>query len=204
MTKGNTDTRSIYADAEVVARSTQNRFTLGGNYSRAEDKGERTVDNMTGYMKYDYFVSRQWYFFAALSGTKDKFKDLNLRTAAGLGVGYQFWESDIGNLSLEIGPSYINEDLIEAEDDDYAAGRWALNFDHWLFSKRVQFFHYHEGLVGLEDASDLFLRSQTGFRLPILANFNATAQFNYDWDNTPPPGTRKADEYYIVSLGYTW
>ncbi len=204
MTKGNTDTKTVYADAELVARTRENRFTLGGVYSRDEDRGERTSDALLGYMKYDHFLTPAWFFYAALSGLKDRFKDLNLRTVAGLGVGYQVWDAPLRSLSLEAGLSYVNEDFIVTADEGYAAGRWAVNFEHWLFAKRTQFFHFHEGLVGLEDTNDVFISSRTGLRFPLLERFNATVQFNYDWDNSPPAGTRKGDENYIFTLGYAF
>jgi putative salt-induced outer membrane protein YdiY len=204
VTKGNTNTKTFYSDAEMIARSAQNRFTIGGLYNRAEDNNEKTVDNATGYMKYDHFLTRKWYLFANLTGTKNEFKDLNLRTLGGLGVGYQVLETPLTNLSLEAGVNYVNEDFILAEDKSYPAGRWAVNFDHYLFQKRLQFFHFHEGLLGLESSDDVFIRSQTGVRFPLHGNFNATAQLNYDWDKSPPPGKEKADKNYIFTLGYLW
>ena len=204
ITSGNTDTKTFYGDAEAVARSKQNRFTIGGLYNNAEDHNVTTVKNATGYMKYDHFLTEKWYLYANLTGTKDQFKDLNLRSAAGLGVGYQFLETPLTNLLLEAGVSYVNEDFTVAEDESYPAGRWAVNFDHYLFQKRLQFFHFHEGLIGLESADDMFIRSQTGLRFPIYTNFNATAQLNWDWDKSPTPGSEKSDKNYIFTLGYAW
>ncbi len=202
VTRGNTETDSYYGDGELVARTKKNRFTLGGRFTREKDKGDSTVDNQTGYMKYDHFLTKKLYVQTNARGTKDRFKDLNLRTAFGVGLGYQFLETDRSNLSFEAGLSYVNEDYIEAEDDSFAAGRWALSFDHLLYRDVVQFFHFHEGLLSLEDNDDLTILSQTGLRFFFLKNFNATAQFNYDWDKSPSPGLRKADKTYLFTLGY--
>jgi len=202
VTRGNTQTDSYYGDGELVARTQKNRFSLGGRFVREKDKGDDTVDNQTAYMKYDHFVTKKLYFQANARGTKDRFKDLNLRTAFGLGLGYQFLETDRSNLFFEAGVSYVNEDYIVAEDNGFAAGRWALGFDYLLYKDMVQFFHSHEGLLSLENSDDLSLLSQTGFRFFFLKNFNATAQFNYDWDKSPSPGLKKADKTYIFTLGY--
>ena len=35
---GNTDTQDIYADGEFIARTDQNRFTIGGLYKRSENE----------------------------------------------------------------------------------------------------------------------------------------------------------------------
>ena len=121
-TDGNTQTESIYGDAELVARTVKNRFTLGVLYKRSKDEDVTTADSLLGYMKYDYFLSKKWYLYAALAGEKDGFKDLNLRSTSGLGLGYQFFETETGKLSLDAGASYINNDYIQAKDDGYAAG----------------------------------------------------------------------------------
>jgi len=211
VTKGNSDNKNIYADSELVARTENNRFTLGGQYNRAEDDGEKSVDNKTGYIKYDHFLTEKWYFIVNATGTQDKFKDLNLRTSAGPGLGYQFLETPFTNLSIEAGVSYVNEDFEDfdkdgdvAEDDGYPAGRWAVNFDRYLLKKHVQFFHFHEGLFGFERSDDIVIRSQTGFRLPIYEGFNSTIQLNYDWDNSPSTGMENTDKTYIFTLGYQW
>ena len=202
ITDGNTNTKTYYGDAELVARSEKNRFTLGGIYNRAEDSGKTTKDNQTGYIKYDHFLTDKWYFLANAAGTKDSFKDLNLRSTAGLGMGYQFFETKTTNLSVELGANYVNEDYIVADDDSYAAGRWAVNFDHLLYADFIQFFHKHVGLISLENTSKTSVMSQTGFRFKIYQGLNATAQVNFDWDNAPSPGVENKDTVYIVTLGY--
>ena len=114
ISKGNTDTENIYGDGEFVARTKKSRYTLGGSYKRSEDNNQKTADSVIGYTKYDYFLSEKWYLFANAIGEKDEFKDLNLRTAVGPGVGYQFLETEMTNLALEASLNYVNEDFIVA------------------------------------------------------------------------------------------
>ena len=135
---------------------------------------------------------------------KDEFKDLNLRSSIGAGVGYQFFETPLTNLSLEAGLAYVNEDFEEGVDDDYPAGRWSLDFDRYLVDKIIQFFHFHEGFIGLEDTDDFFIRTRTGLRVPVYKNIKATVQYNFDYDKSPTPGREKEDEMFIFTLGYYW
>ncbi|MFH2045672.1 MAG: DUF481 domain-containing protein [Pseudomonadota bacterium] len=202
ITDGNTNTKTYHGDGELIARTKDNRFTLGGRYNRAEDDGETTVNNQTAYMKYDHFLSEKWYFLANVTGTRDKFKDLNLKTSLGVGMGYQFIETETTNLSVEAGPNYVNEDYIDGQDKDFMSARWAVNFDHYLYKDYTQFFCNHVGLISLENAADVSIQSQTGFRFKIYNGFNATTQVNYDWDNNPSLGTEGSDTTYILSLGY--
>lgn len=202
--KGNTDREAYHMDAELVARTEKNRYTIGGEFNRAKDDGDKTDDNVLGYMKYDHFLNHQWYFFNNASFENDEFKDLRLRTAIGAGLGYQFWEKELLNLSLESGVGYISEDYYDGDDDNYVSGRWALKCDKFLFNKALQFFHFHEGFLGFEDTSDIYIRSRTGFRLPVYKIFNATVQYNYDWDNSPAPGRDKEDETILYTIGCQW
>lgn len=204
MTEGNTDTQKVHIDVEAVARTSENRYTIGGAHNKAETDGVESEDNLTGYMKYDHFFTPKWYSYSNALFTKDQYRDLNLMTAIGIGAGYQVWETTERNLGVELGISYVNEDYIAGEDNGYPAGRWAVNYDQLLFNKITQFFHKHEGLLGLEQVTDVTILSQTGLRFPLIDNLNATIQVNWDWDNTPAPDTKRADTDYLFTLGYAW
>ena len=204
VSNGNTDNNSYNLDAEVVLRSKINRFTVGTTLYKASEDNMDTADESTLYLKYDHFLNKKQYLYGNTSFARDKFKDRKLKSTIGLGYGHQFWESDQRNLSLEGGLTYVNEDFYVAADDNYAAARWALKFDQKMFDNRIQFFHLHEGLVGLEDRNNVSITSQTGFRFPIYAGMNASIQMNIDWDKSPAPGFVKTDRKYLFNLGYAW
>jgi putative salt-induced outer membrane protein YdiY len=199
---GNTETASHHVDGEIVVRTEKNRYTAGIEYNREEDENEVTAKDYLGYVKYDHFLTQKWYAYANTFFEKDEFKDLKLRSTLGTGLGYQFYESELTNLYLEAGPSFVNEDYEEGEDLDTLSGRWAIGFDRYFFNKLVQFFHFHEGYQGLDETDNLFIRSRTGLRFPLSDSFRATFQYNYDWDNNPSPGEDKEDTQYLFTLGY--
>lgn len=204
VSSGNTDTEQYHVDAEVVARTLDNRYTVGATFNRSTDDGTETASNATGYGKYDHFLTEKWYAYTNALFTRDEFKDLKLRTTLGLGSGYQFHESEALNLSLEGGLTYVNEDFYNKEDDSYPAGRWALDYNRLLFGTRLRFFHYHEGLAGLEDVDDILILSKTGIRAPLAQGMTASAQVDVDWDNTPAAGNDSTDTRYLLNLGYEW
>ena len=201
---GNTNTQNIYGEGEFVARTDRNRYTIGALYKRSEEDNVKTADRSLGYMKYDHFFTKKWYGYANAAAEKDEFKDLDLRTTLGIGVGYQVIESERTNLSFEVGPSYVNDDYIVAEDDSYAAARWAVRFDYYILPKSLQYFLYHTGLQSLEESDDLILYTQTGFRIPVYKSLNLTAQFNWEYDKSPSPDKEKNDYTYIFTVGYLW
>lgn len=201
---GNTNTERVHANAEIVARSVKNRFTIGGIVNRAKDGDIETESNSRGYMKYDHFISRKWYAYSNADFERDKFKDIRMRTTVGVGSGYQFLETPRTTLSVEAGATYVNTDFELQEDESYPAARWASNFDHFLFGSPAQLFHRHEVIFGLEDSDQLFVRTQTGVRFPVVARLNATAQYNVDWEDSPAPGRTSTDRMWMLTLGYSW
>ncbi len=201
VSKGNTDTEAYHIDAEFIARTAKNRYTVGAEYNRKEDDGEKTADNFLGCLEYDHFRTKKWYLNNTASFEKDDLKDLNLRTTIGLGAGYQFFETPLTNLSVEAGAAYVDEDYDVKEDREYTAGRWALNYDRYLIKKIVQFFHAHEGFVSLENSEDIFVRTKTGLRFPLYRHFRGTIQYDLDWDNCPSVSAGRYDYRYMFTLG---
>ena len=201
---GNSQTTKIYLDTEGAIRSREDRYTLGARGARTDDRDVQSESNWLGYAKYDHFFTKKWYGYGNGDFEYDRFKDIRLRSTLGLGSGYQFFESERTNLLLEGGLTYVHTDFIIGENDTYPAARYALKYDQKLFTSNIQFFHAHEVLVGLDNANKVFVRSQTGLRIPLIDRLNATAQYNVDWDNTPTGGRGSTDRILLLTLGYTW
>ncbi|WP_020167459.1 MULTISPECIES: DUF481 domain-containing protein [Methylotenera] len=204
ITQGNTDTSLVRADGETIARTKYNRFTVGGVVNRAKSNNVDTEYNSRGYAKYDKFLTKKWYLYTNASLENDRFRDINLRSTAGVGNGYQLYEQDDLNLAIEGGINYINVDYDVARDESYASGRWALRYDQKPMSGDVQFFHQHEILFGLEKTANTLIFSKTGLRVPIAKNLNASAQINLDYNSRPVEDRKELDKTLLFSLGYGW
>lgn len=202
--EGNTETRSLYLEGQVTARTEVNRYTLGAQATRAEDEGEATADSSRGWIEYDHFVSERWYLASSVLFTQDEFQDLQLRSALSLSSGFQVFETERTDLSLELGASYVDENFVETGDDAYPAGRWAVDGRHGLAGGQVELFHFQEGLVDLEEGGEILLRSKTGARFLLFKGFIATTQVNFDYDEEPAPGRDEEDWVYLLNLGVEW
>lgn len=202
--RGNNDTDNLHVDGEAVARRQQNRYTISGRLDRGKDRNVVTKQNARLSGKYDLFISPRWYGYALATLEEDRFRDIDLRTTLGAGVGHQLLEDERTNLSLEGGLNHVRTDFSLAPDESYPALRWALKFDHRLFSTDLQLFHSHELLTDLHRTERTFVHSQTGLRVPLLQRLLATAQLNVDFDNTPAPGKTKTDRTYLFTIGYQW
>jgi putative salt-induced outer membrane protein YdiY len=201
--RGNTKSDNYYFDGEFVARTEKNRYKIGGELSKGESDGTTTSQNWLAYGNYSHFLDKKWYLYADTLFEHDEFKDLNLRSTLGTGAGYQVFETPLLNLSISAGLAKVDENFDVAEDNDYSAGQWSVNYDQYFFKKFVQLFHVHTGFVSLEDSDDWFLRTRTGLRFPVYKGLTATLQYNFDYDNQPSvDAEKKEDTKFIFLLGY--
>jgi putative salt-induced outer membrane protein YdiY len=199
---GNTDKESGHVDAELGAAAARHRLTIAGVYNRASDNNRKSEDNVTGSSQYSLFLTEALYFYLKGMAERDTFKDINLRTTLGPGLGYEVFKSERMNLSIEAGPSYVRTDYDEAADEDSLSGRWAVKFDRFFFEKAVQYYFTNEGYISASDYRDTFMFTRTGLRFPVRGGLFFAAGFEWDWDNTPAEGTDKSDYRYILSIGF--
>lgn len=202
---GNTDTQEFHADAEIIARTGNNKYSAGIEYNQAANDGSESENNFYAFTQYDHYFMPKWYASLFMNFTKDRFQDLDFRSSFGAGLGHEFWDTKRSFLSGEVGAAYTIEDFAEPlEDREFIAGRWAIDFNYWVLEDHLQFFHDHEGLISFEDFSDVLYRSHTGFKLPVYKGFELLAQYDFDYDTKPAEGKKKADTRYIIGIGYAW
>lgn len=200
--RGNTEAQTYHLDAEFIARTALNRYTLAalGNYGT--DGDEQILGDASLQARYDHFFEDRWYFNSNFGVLHDEFRDLDLRTTVGAGLGYQFWEVLDSRLSAELGISYIHENFDEAPDEGQPAARWGLDFRKKFSDLGLVFVHRHEVFFGLEDVEDVLLRSQSGVRMPLFGSVSGGLDVNLDYDWQPPADAEKADVIYLLKLIY--
>ena len=199
---GNTEVSSLRLDGDVVARAGANRYTASAAVTRAEDRGTATAHNWSTAFRYDRFVSPRLFFNANTILTSDRFRDLDLRTAIGAGVGYQVLASARASLTADGGLGYVNENLESQPDDSYTALRESVLLNVFALPDRVQFFHQHDGYFGVTGEDNLFIRMQNGVRLALAAGFVATLRHDLDYDKSPAIGRHSTDRAIAMTLGY--
>jgi len=198
---GNTEKEEYHLNGQFFARTEEARYTVWAEYDKEYKDNDKTKDKSMGTLKYDHFFTEKWYGWFGTLFNRDEFKDLNLRSIASVGPGYQFFETPLSNLSAELGPAYINEDYDVDEDNNYVGLRWGLAYDSYFFDERVQFFHWNQGIWSLSDSEDIAVYTRTGFRVPLIKGITATLQYNVDWDNAVPAEEDEVDQRLLLTLG---
>jgi len=201
-TEGNTEVNNLRLDGDIVARAGDNRYSGNAAVTRARGSGVETARNWTMGAKYDRFLSARLFVNANTILTNDRFRDLDLRTAIGAGVGYQLLSTPRVTLTADAGLGYVNENLESQADDRYAAAREAAAFELVLLPARVQFFHQHDGYFGVTGDDNLFVKMQNGIRIGLATGFVTTLRHDLDYDRSPAPGRRNTDLTLSLTLGY--
>ena len=200
--RGNAESERFYGDAELTARAHAYRYTVSGKAERRADPLAGSNLAWLGAANYDRFVGEKRFLYVRGSLEHDRAKDIDRRSALGGGYGAQLVESERASVSLRGGLDYVAVQRSRAADERYPALGWALKAEAKPWGARLQAFHEHEGFWNLEDTAQLFLRSKTGLRMPLVERLSATAQLNVDWERRPAPGRKAADTTLLLGIDY--
>ena len=202
--RGNSDTDELDYKLETVWRSLRDRYTAKFRGEKDKNNNDTTTDNWYAQGKYDYFLEGSLYAGFQVSAEHDKFADLDLRYLVGPYIGRQFYEEPVFTLSGEVGMSYVNEDFIEADDDDYAAANWAVNASSNYLGGDSRLYLDHRGILNLEETSDYILDLTLGLAFPLLWSFEAAGELVWEYDAGAVDGVKELDQTYRLRIGYTW
>jgi putative salt-induced outer membrane protein YdiY len=199
---GNTEVNNLRLDGDILARAGDNRYSISAAITRAEDNDVETVRHWSGAFKYDRFVSSRLFVNANSIFTNDRFRELDLRTAIGAGIGYQIIETPAVTLTADAGIGWVHEDLASEPDGSYTAARESTALTVTAFPGRVQVFHQHDSYLGMTGDDNLFVRMQNGVRITLAAGFVTTLRLDTDYDRSPAPDRRNTDQTFSLTLGY--
>ena len=209
--EGNTEKDKFNLDGEMTLSKYPHSFKTYFEASLEKNLNETTEDKSHFTLAYERFITDKWYVFILGNTERDNFADLSQFISFSAGPGYHFFKSDEKNLSIGVSPGYVSEKYSRAQESldgqdhrEYAAAIWTVNFDMYLFDRKIQPFHRNFGVLSLEDSSVWRLRTRTGVRVPLVRNLFSTIQYNYDWVNSPAEGRLEYDKAILLKVGYKW
>ena len=201
-TAGNTQVNNLRFSGDVVAKSGANRYTISAVATHAKDRDVETARNWSGTGRYDRFLTPRLFINADANLINDRFRDIDLRSAIGAGIGYQVIGRGRTTLSASVGFAWVKEDFRSIDDDSYGTTHEAAALQVQLLPNRVQAFHQHDGYFGVSGDDKRFIRTQNGLRFGLAAGFVTTIQEDLDYDRRPAPGRRQTDRTFSLTLGY--
>ena len=212
LARGNTNKFNVGFEGNAILRrdddKNNDRLTLGAAYNFGESGGgpvgnakTTDTDNWKALGKYDYFWTEQLYGFAVGKVEHDRVANLDHRLSPGVGVGYQWFETDKINFFTEAGLSYIYEKYGDGKSNDNVSVRFAYHYDNKL-SDDITLFHNLEYVPAINDPGDYNLTTDLGLRFKITGSIIGQIKAEYKRDSIPATGSLKNDLLWLVGFGW--
>lgn len=129
LTKGNSDTMLANVGVTTAKKWTGNEISLGANMTYGEASGVQNVNNYNAFGQYNRLFSERAFGGLKLNAMKDDIANIDYRFTISPLAGYYFLKSATTQLSAEVGPSYVLEDL-GGVSRSYAGLRVGERFEH--------------------------------------------------------------------------
>jgi putative salt-induced outer membrane protein YdiY len=200
---GNTESVTINLSLAALREWENDRFQFRFFYNYEEDNNTLSGRDFFGTMKFDHFFTTNFFNALSLEIKGDEFKDLNLRTTIGLGVGYRFWNDDVKVLELEAGVSYFSENLDVGMDQEFFAGRFGLTFSYKIF-ENLSIKDYLLYYPSFERPKEYRLRNELSLISALGADWSTKVTYIFDQDTEATFGTLQKDHQVIFAIQYTF
>lgn len=172
-------------------------------YGRSE--GREVARNLKSGFKMDIRPAARWSPFVSVTGERDPFRKLDLRSSGGAGVKYVLWKRPSGSTSLSVAGLYSYENFMNTGEvplDTRQTARWSWRFkgDQRLSERlRIENTTLYQPIWNR--SGEYLLSALTALNVPMSERIALTLSHSYDRDSYPPEGVRKDD--HLVKAGLT-
>ncbi|MGA2751470.1 MAG: DUF481 domain-containing protein [Verrucomicrobiota bacterium] len=206
--RGNTDTTLVSLSARTEKKWPLNNLALGADALYGESKlpgqstSTETADSQKGFGQYDRTLSDRFYAYGRLEALHDGIADIEYRFTLAPGAGYYFIKNKSADLSVELGPGYIDEKL-DDHTHDYATLRAAEKF-HYTLSPHARLWETIEYLPEVDELDNYIVNAELGVEAGLNKKNNVTLRtvLQDSYDNVPAPGRLKNDLKLIAAVAY--
>jgi putative salt-induced outer membrane protein YdiY len=200
--RGNTWHTALSADARGERRGPRGRLELRFRWQDAQEERARISRSTFGATKYEHSLSSGLYLFAGGEALSDSHRDLRLRSIVSLGAGYEILESEVAELAVEAGASYLRRDFIAARDQEELAVRLAGRV-RWLLFGRLELRDQLILYPSFEEGG-VQLRNELEIASALFGRWGLKASWVLDFDPQAPAGIEELDHHLLVGLQYSY
>jgi putative salt-induced outer membrane protein YdiY len=206
--RGNTDSTQASLTAKAEKKWDKNDLVLeaDGLYgeSRLPDQSKEmeTAEVLHGYTQYNRYFDNGFYWYGRADGFHDGIADIKYRLTLAPGLGYYFVTNKITDLSAEIGPGYIKEQL-DGRSESFATLRLGQQF-HYAISPHAKAWETIEFLPQVDHFNNYIINFETGIEAGLTKNNRLSLRLvlRDSFDNVPAAGRLKNDLWIISALAY--
>lgn len=202
---GNTDSTELDVDATLSYQRRWSEVEVFGLLEYDTNDGERSTDEWNLNTKYTRrFPNTAWYGAAWLRLKHDFFADTRLRSIIGPALGYRLQPDGGGSFSAEAGPIHLHEDFYDQPDQGFWGPGIFVDFTQPLLQDHLEVYLHGMGFSALGDDNKDVWVSWAGFRVPLVAGFVGSIEYEIDHDSRPAVAAKTTDETLRLKLGYEW
>jgi putative salt-induced outer membrane protein len=205
---GNSKARGLAGDVQLHRDTPKDRIHLGVGTARnyatpyADSALVQTVSKIYGNARVDVFLGKRLFAFGATTQERDKFQNLDLRSAYNAGLGVQIVASSATDLRLSLSGGYRREDFVTPDSTSstpiVAAGT-ALTQALGPIDLRWHF----DWAPSTDDLKDYRILSTASVTTTIIAGLGFQIASRNEVNNNPPAGFKKHDWLLTSALTYS-
>lgn len=185
--------------------SPHDKLEFSGAVNRAQENGNTTANDWKAGVDYSAFFSEKSVWYARTDLTKDKIKQIDLRSNSAFGLGRKIAKTDARDTEVRLGLGYIYETYSGGSADFESAGLDvaiinAQKLGWAAMNNKITF------TPSFEDFANYRLLHETSFDLPIQSGqfWKLRMGVANDYQSEPAGGVEKLDTTYFTALILNW
>jgi len=200
LSEGNSETKNYNVFAESILKKPGSEHALALLINNEKAEGVLTREHFNLDYGYKRFFSEKWFASATAEYFEDELKGIERRIAGSGGVGYQFWDNSIGELSVDLSVSAVQE-KIGFQNETNPALRLGVDYRRLFFADKVEIFHRQSTLSIPDSERGQVLNASTGLRYELSTFVDTAFRIDINYETKPAPNRKKTDLTYTVGLG---
>lgn len=208
MTSGNSEMTLATVSAGTSGKWDHSELSFGadGAYGQSKTQGQTnttmTAQLLHGFTQYNWLIGDRFYGLGRVEGKHDGIADLRYRVALNLGVGYYFVKNTNTDLSAEVGPGYVFQEL-GTNATEYASLRVGEKF-HQALSDRARLWQTFEWSPQVDKFDNYVADAEIGIEADLTKDKKLGLRtFVTDtFVKEPAPGRKQNDLTWVTAIAY--
>ena len=200
--RAETDTDDYDVSLKNSARHGLWRHNATANYNREYRNEITSTDNWDAEYALDRFIDEHWFWQGRLEYKRDKIEDVRRQRTLGTGPGYQFWDNELGALSVAGLFNRSDYEFASGNKEDFYSVAMKWNYNRYLVGKTFELFSNGEIGKPLENVADYEFDAEVGLRYKVTdwASLNMKAEK----DMVSGAESDKDETRYSIGFGVGW
>jgi putative salt-induced outer membrane protein YdiY len=208
LTRGNSESFLATASVSTARKWLHDEVLLGTSAGYGEttdintDQTSKTTQFAKGYGQWNHLFPERLYAGPRVDALYDDVAGIDYRFTLSPLAGYYLVKDPAVSLALEVGPSFIAEELVDEEPRQYWGFRVGDRFEYKLPGKRARLWQTASWVPQFDNVNNWVLTFQAGVAATMTKSLELRLVADDQYDNEPAPGRRSNDFKLTAQLGY--